>query len=126
MRRILVDAHALLWWLANDPALPAAPRALIADSETDPLVSIASLWEVAIKRGIGKLDAPDDLPQVIEDEEFSLLGIEPAHAWAVRALPHHHRDPFDRMLVAQAQLEGVPLITGDPRFAAYDVEVRWD
>lgn len=126
MERVLVDTHALLWWLCDDPALPTDIALLIDDRGTDAVVSIASVWEVAIKRGLGKLEAPDDLPGVLEGEDFTLLPITSAHAWAVRELPHHHRDPFDRMLVAQAILEGIPLVSGDPRFAAYDVEVRWD
>ncbi len=126
MERVLVDTHALLWWLYDDPALPTDIALLIDDRGTDAVVSIASVWEVAIKRGLGKLEAPDDLPGVLEGEDFTLLPITSAHAWAVRELPHHHRDPFDRMLVAQAILEGIPLVSGDPRFAAYDVEVRWD
>lgn len=121
-----MDTHALLWWLCDDPALPTDIALLIDDRGTDAVVSIASVWEVAIKRGLGKLEAPDDLPGVLEGEDFTLLPITSAHAWAVRELPHHHRDPFDRMLVAQAILEGIPLVSGDPRFAAYDVEVRWD
>lgn len=126
MERVLVDTHALLWWLYDDPALPTDIALLIDDRGTDAVVSIASVWEVAIKRGLGKLEAPNDLPGVLEGEDFTLLPITSAHVWAVRELPHHHRDPFDRMLVAQAILEGIPLVSGDPRFAAYDVEVRWD
>lgn len=90
------------------------------------MVSIASLWEIAIKSALGKLQAPDDLPQRVEELGFELLGITVEHAWAVRHLPHHHRDPFDRLLIAQAQVEQLPIVSVDPAFAAYDVAVIWD
>ncbi len=126
MERVLVDTHALLWWLYDDPALPTDIALLIDDRGTDAVVSIASVWEVAIKRGLGKLEAPDDLPGVLEGEDFTLLPITSPHAWAVRELPHHHRDPFDRMLIAQSRHEAIPLVSGDPHFGAYEVDVRWD
>jgi PIN domain nuclease of toxin-antitoxin system len=122
--RLLVDTHALLWWLTDDAALPAAARDLIADPATDPLVSVASLWEIAIKRSLGKLRAPDDLPEQVTAAGFGWLAIAPEHAWRVGDLPFHHRDPFDRILVAQALAERLP-ITGDLRFAAYGVDARW-
>jgi PIN domain nuclease of toxin-antitoxin system len=126
MDRVLVDTHALLWWLFDDPRLPAGIAVLIDDRMTEAVVSTVSLWEVAIKRSVGKLDAPDDLPGVLEEEEFTWLPVLPAHAWAVRTLPHHHRDPFDRMLIAQSRHEAIPLVSGDPHFGAYEVDVRWD
>jgi PIN domain nuclease of toxin-antitoxin system len=122
---MLVDTHALLWWLSDDAALSPAARAAIADPANEPLVSAASVWEIAIKRALGKLTAPDDLPDLVEDEGFSWLPITPAHAWQVRELPAHHRDPFDRVLVAQAIAEQFPIITGDARFNDYGVEIRW-
>ncbi len=122
---MLVDTHAVLWWLGNDPRLPGAARSLIAEPENDVLVSVASLWEIAIKRRLGKLEVVDELPEVILQEGFRWLAVSPRHAWAVRELELHHRDPFDRMLVAQAQIEGVPMISGDARLAAYGVDVRW-
>lgn len=125
MSRLIVDTHALLWWLADDPQLPDSARKLIADPTLEALVSVASLWEMAIKRGIGKLEVPDDLPETIEDEGFSWLPIAPNDAWTVATLPDHHGDPFDRMLIAQAQNQEVPILSGDPRFADYEVEVRW-
>lgn len=90
------------------------------------LVSIASLWKIAIKKALGKLEAPDDLPQRVEDLGFELLGITVEHTWHVRTLPHHHRDPFDRLLIAQAQVEQLSVVTADPVFADYDVTVIWD
>ena len=125
MNRVLVDTHALLWWLSDDAALSPAARETLADPANEPLVSAASVWEIAIKRSLGKLTAPDDLPDLIFDEGFSWLPITALHAWQVRELPNHHRDPFDRLLVAQALSEQLPVITADTRFTDYGVEVRW-
>ncbi len=88
-------------------------------------MSIATVWEIGIKRGLGKLDAPDDLLDRIVENGFSWLAVDERHAWRASELPLHHRDPFDRLLVAQAQIEGIPIVTRDPRFAAYGVGVRW-
>ena len=125
MTRLLVDTHAVLWWLADDPALPPSARELIADPENEPLVSAASVWEIAIKRSLGKLHVPDDLPATIVAEGFTWLELTARNAWEVRALPMHHRDPFDRVLIAQALAERIPVVTGDARFAAYGVETCW-
>jgi PIN domain nuclease of toxin-antitoxin system len=121
----LLDTHPLLWALAADTRLP---RWLTEDLDQDPTafgVSDVCLWEIAIKRSTGKLRTPDDLPQIIADLGFHQLSSTRAHAWAVRDLPFHHRDPFDRLLVAQAQDLGVPLITADAALSAYDVAVLW-
>lgn len=123
--RLLLDTHAVLWWLADDPALPSRPREAIADPANEVLVSTASLWEVAIKATVGKLTVPDDLPERISAGGFAWLQVTREHAWEVRALPFHHRDPFDRLLVAQARVEGTPLLSGDGRLGAYDVDRRW-
>ena len=125
MTRQLVDTHALLWWLADDPGLTDAARAAIADPSIEALVSTASLWEMAIKRSLGKLDAPDDLPDRIASEGFVWLPVRTEHAWQVRDLPHHHGDPFDRLLVAQALVEDLPVVTGDPQLSRYGVAIRW-
>jgi PIN domain nuclease of toxin-antitoxin system len=123
--RLLVDTHALLWWLSDDPALSPTAREAIAEPANDVLVSTASIWEIAIKRALGKLSAPDDLPAHVEAGGFGWLAVSAEHAWEVRGLPEHHRDPFDRLLVAQALLERMPIISADPCFAAYGVEARW-
>jgi PIN domain nuclease of toxin-antitoxin system len=123
--RLLVDTHALLWWLSDDPSLSPAAREALADPADEPFVSIASMWEIAIKRSLGKLTAPDDLPDRITGEGFAWLPISAAHAWHVHDLPMHHRDPFDRLLIAQALIERLPVVTTDARFEAYGVEVRW-
>jgi PIN domain nuclease of toxin-antitoxin system len=125
LKRLLVDTHVLLWWLADDPALPEQARAMIGKSTTEALVSVASLWEIAIKRRLGKLEAPESLPETVVTEGFQWLPIEPEHAWAVASLPVHHRDPFDRLLIAQGLAEGLPIVTGDHRFDDYGVEVCW-
>ena len=125
MNRFLVDTHAVLWWLADDPALPEQARATIGESDAEALVSVASLWEIAIKRRLGKLEAPQSLPETIITEGFQWLAIEPEHAWAVASLPDDHRDPFDRLLIAQGLAEGLPIVTGDHRFADYGVDVCW-
>jgi PIN domain nuclease of toxin-antitoxin system len=121
---MLLDSHALLWFVAgNQKRIDKALRARIeADATT---ISTASLWEIAIKAGLGKLDAPDDLPERVEQLGFELLPVTADHAWQVRHLPFHHRDPFDRLLIAQAQVERLPVITADPAFDPYDVTVVW-
>ena len=125
MSRVLVDTHAVLWWLTDDPALSQGARAAIADPDNEPLISAASVWEIAIKRSLGKLSAPDDLPEQISAGGFTWLPIKPEHAWQARDLPMHHRDAFDRVLVGQALVERVPILTSDPAFREYGVDLRW-
>jgi PIN domain nuclease of toxin-antitoxin system len=122
---LLVDTQAVLWWLADEPSLSQGARAALADPANEALVSSASLWEIAIKRSLGKLTAPDDLPEHILAAGFEWLPVSPAHAWVVRALPPHHPDPFDRLLVAQALAERVPIVTNDEQVADYGVETVW-
>jgi PIN domain nuclease of toxin-antitoxin system len=124
--RLLVDSHALLWHLLDDPRLTPGPTARIEADDAEVLVSVASFWEIAIKAALGKLEAPEDLPRRVEEFGFEPLAIAAEHAWAVRQLPHHHRDPFDRLLIAQAQVEGLTILTMDPAFDAYDVKVVWN
>ena len=123
MSRLLVDTHALLWWLTDDSALSPTAREALADPGHEPLVSAASVWEIAIKRSLGKLTAPDDLPDRIADEGFVWLPISALHAWHVRDLPAHHKDPFDRLLVAQAAFEGLTLLSQDPQMQGYGIPV---
>jgi PIN domain nuclease of toxin-antitoxin system len=119
---LLLDAHVLLWWLADDPTLNGAARSAIRDPHNDVLVSAASVWEIEIKRGIGKLEAPDGVAAAIERSGFGGLPITLADAERAGRLPPHHRDPFDRMLVAQAgRLEAV-IVTRDTAFRAYGLE----
>ena len=125
MSRLLVDTHAVLWWLTDDPALSDTAREALADPANDVLVSTASVWEIAIKRALGTVVAPDDLPDHIEAQGFGWLPVAAAHAWRVRELSPHHRDPFDRLLVAQALCEGAAIVSADARFGAYGVDTRW-
>ena len=121
MKRLLLDTHTFLWWLADDPSLGEKARAVIADGRNDVYVSAASIWEISIKRALGKLEAPDDLEQVVEDENFIRLPISLFHAEAAGKLQPLHHDPFDRMLVAQAQSEGLTLVTADEHIPGYGV-----
>ncbi|MEW6501301.1 MAG: type II toxin-antitoxin system VapC family toxin [Thermodesulfobacteriota bacterium] len=121
MKRLLLDTHALLWWLADDPALGPTARALIADGENEIYVSAASTWEIGMKKALGKLEAPDHLTELLVEERLLPLPITLAHGEAAGGLPDHHRDPFDRMLVAQAQAEGLIILTADTSIARYGV-----
>lgn len=119
--RLLLDTHALLWWLADDPELGATARARIGDGGNQIFVSAASAWELEIKRAIGKLAAPGDLDAAIAASGFDTLAISVGHAIAAGRLPPHHADPFDRMLIAQATAEQLVIITADGAFGAYGV-----
>jgi PIN domain nuclease of toxin-antitoxin system len=118
--RLLLDTHALLWWLADEGLTPQAQDA-IADPANLIVVSAASAWEISIKKALGKLAAPDDLERQVRDGSFSPLPISIAHGVAAGQLPHHHEDPFDRMLIAQALAEGLTIVTRDKRFDDYGV-----
>ena len=123
MAGLLLDTHVVLWWL-DDPELIAAPaREAIADGENDVFVSAASAWEVAIKTALGKLRAPEDLEAALEAAGFAALPITARHALSVRDLPDVHQDPFDRILAAQARVEGLTLVTRDSRLGQYGVGV---
>ena len=121
MARFLVDTHVLLWWLMDHPGLGASARQAIADARNVVFVSAASGWEVAVKRTLGKLQAPDDLETRIGEQGFASLSITFRHAEQAGGLPLLHRDPFDRVLIAQAQVEDLILITNDDRIKQYDV-----
>jgi PIN domain nuclease of toxin-antitoxin system len=121
---MLLDSHALLWFVAGDrKRIGKALRARIEAEATT--VSAASLWEIAIKSALGKLDTPDDLPERVEGLGFEILPVTAEHAWRVRELPRHHGDPFDRLLIVQAQVERLAIFTADSALDAYDVEIRW-
>jgi len=118
--RLLLDTRALLWWLA-DEGLSSQTRDAIADPANLVAVSAASAWEIAIKKALGKLTAPDDLEQQVHAGGFVPLPINIAHGIAAGQLPRHHDDPFDRMLIAQALAEGLTIVTRDKRFEDYGV-----
>jgi PIN domain nuclease of toxin-antitoxin system len=121
--RLLLDTHVLLWWLSNPSELADGARGAIAAPESTVVVSAASAWEIAIKKARGKLQAPDDLEVQLDRHGFARLSITVTHALRAGALPPHHSDPFDRVLVAQAELEGLTLVTRDARIAHYGVAV---
>jgi PIN domain nuclease of toxin-antitoxin system len=119
---LLLDTHTLLWWLAGEPMTEEVEDRL-ADPDTLAVVSAASVWEIAIKRQLGKLDFDGSIAYEADDGDFEPLSITPEHAERAGQLPDHHRDPFDRLLIAQAQVEGLTIVTRDVRFEAYDVEL---
>jgi len=121
--RLLLDTHTLLWWLSDDASLSETARTSISAPDADVAVSAASAWEIAIKRALGKLAAPDDLESQLSRHRFTPLGITVAHALLAGSLPRHHDDPFDRMLVAQARMERMTLVTRDARIGLYGVPV---
>lgn len=118
---LLLDTHVLLWWLDDPKRLSRAARRAIQDGSNPVYISAAVAWEITIKKALGKLDAPDDLEDAIEANRFLSLPITIPHALAVRSLPHHHRDPFDRILIAQALHEGFRLVNRDSEIAKYPV-----
>lgn len=124
---LLLDTHALLWWLADDPRLDPRARQAIAEPDTPVWVSAASCWEIATKHRLGKLDDPAGiiprLPDIVQERGMAPLAISPRHALAAGALPGPHRDPFDRMLIAQARMEQLTVVTIDPVFQEYGVPV---
>jgi PIN domain nuclease of toxin-antitoxin system len=123
---VLLDTHAVLWLLAGDDRLSSRARAALAATDQAVIVSAVSLWEVATKRSLGKLDAPADLSRRLAAiGQIELLPISPLHAEAIGDLPWHHRDPFDRMLVAQAQVEGLSIVSANPALPQYGVDVIW-
>lgn len=127
--RLLLDTHTLLWFLRQPHVLPPKVLEVITDPGTDAVVSLLSLWEIAIKSGLNKLYLPkpyDELfPQSVTDSGLSLLPIEPTHLAVLSRLPQHHRDPFDRLLIAQAMAEGMTLASCDKHFPAYGVPLLW-
>lgn len=123
MRRLLLDTHAFLWWLSDDPSLGADARRMIGEPRNQVLVSAASIWEISIKQAKGMLEAPEDLEALVEDEGFTKLPISLFHGQQAGKLPEIHRDPFDRMLIAQTQAEGLELVTADGIIPQYGVRV---
>jgi len=120
--RLLLDTHVLIWLMTGEPVAKDGVNA-IADPRNTVFVSVASLWEIAIKQGRGRLTPPEDTAEAAVAAGFDILGIDPSHVRAVRDLPDHHRDPFDRILVAQARHEQLTLVTRNRRLSEYDVTI---
>jgi len=123
--RLLVDTHVLLWWRDDSPQLSPRARREIADSKNEVCVSVVTLWEIVLKRSAGRLNFPDDLEQVLQEDSFTLMPIGFQHLRTIERLPFLHKDPFDRMMIGQALAEGIPIATGDRIFAAYGVQIVW-
>jgi PIN domain nuclease of toxin-antitoxin system len=119
--RLLLDTHALLWWLDDAPELSDTARAAIAGGDNVVFVSAATIWEIRIKQAIGKLQIAAEFEQVLDDQGFDSLDVTSRHAHALEDLPLHHRDPFDRILIAQARVERLRIVTRDVSFSSYDV-----
>lgn len=119
--RLLLDTHVVLWALTDDPSLSRDGRAAISEGRNQIFMSAVSAWEMSIKRSLGKLRVPDDLVAQLGRARVDHLDVTVAHALAVGDLPHHHRDPFDRLLVAQAMVAGLTLVTRDAEIRRYDV-----
>jgi len=127
--RLLLDTHSFLWFIGGSAQLRAKARTLIEDASNQPFLSVASLWEMAIKISLGKLSLGQPfetlIPQQLGLNGIALLGITINHAAEVARLPFHHRDPFDRLLIAQAIVEQMPIVSGDTAFDAYAITRLW-
>ncbi|MFZ4652385.1 MAG: type II toxin-antitoxin system VapC family toxin [Rubrivivax sp.] len=126
--RVLLDTHALLWWWTDDPRLSAAARTVLVDRQHEVHVSAASAWEIATKARLGKLGIPqacERFAELVALDGFIHLPIQVAHSLRAGAYPQAHRDPFDRMLAAQAELDDLKLVTSDPALAAFPAERLW-
>jgi len=127
--KALLDTHTFLWWITDSPKLSSRVGEIISDGENELFLSAASGWEIAIKVQLGRLKVPEDLERFILEQlrinNIKGLPIEMSHALHMRSLPDYHRDPFDRMLVVQAQVENLPILTADPLISKYQVEVIW-
>ena len=121
--RLLLDTHVLLWWLGDQERLSERAAKAIAEGRSDVIVSAATLWELSIKQSTGKLFIQGELREHLRMQAFVELSIHSNHAYAVRDLPLHHRDPFDRLLVAQALCEGLTLVTADRQLSAYGLDI---
>jgi PIN domain nuclease of toxin-antitoxin system len=122
--RLILDTHVFLWWRDDDPRLKGTVRDAVASADLV-VFSAVSAWEIAIKVEIGKLRVTASLDQVFDPPGFSKLSLSASHALTLSTLPHHHRDPFDRMLIAQALVDGLTVVTHDRRFEPYPVQVLW-
>lgn len=122
--RLLLDTHAFIWWRATEDEIAEEIRAAVRDAD-DVFISAVSAWEIAIKTSLGKLRLQATVEEGIRESHFEILPIDLRHTAAVVSLPFHHRDPFDRMLIAQSQVEGLTLVTADRRLQPYDISFLW-
>ena len=126
--KLLLDTHTFIWFVENDESLPASLKTQIEDTDNEIFISIVSLWEIAIKTSLGKLEMAIDLPSIInkiEENGFVILPIFPEHTVCVASLPFHHKDPFDRILIAQTMIEKLTIISKDGIFNSYGVDWIW-
>jgi PIN domain nuclease of toxin-antitoxin system len=127
--KALLDTHTFLWWITDQPRLPRRVRAVIEDGKNDIYVSAVSGWEIIIKFQLGRLTLPENpedyLMEQIQRNAFRTLPLRMRHSLRLLRLPHYHKDPFDRMMVAQAHFENIPILTSDRQIARYPVEVIW-
>ena len=123
MKRILLDTHVLIWWMSGDEQLGLNAQKHISNTENSIYVSSASVWEMSIKQQLGKLSVQDDIESLVEELGFSALPISLFHGQQAGRLPTHHHDPFDRMLIAQAQAEGLQILTKEEHFPAYGIRL---
>ena len=120
---LLIDTHVLLWWLDDHPILSKKAKAAIADGQNLVFISAVVIWEIRIKQALGKLEIPRNFREVIDAQPFEMLDITVEHAHTVGDLPAHHRDPFDRMLIAQTKAEHLTLVTRDIRLKKYKIPI---
>lgn len=129
MLRVLLDTHAFLWWITDDPRLSKRARAVIRSGRNELFLSAASGWEIAVKAGLGRIRLPEPIGSFLLDQMvrngIEAMPVSMRHALHVHTLPLLHRDPFDRMLVAQAQLEALEILTADPAIRQYAVKTIW-
>jgi PIN domain nuclease of toxin-antitoxin system len=118
--RLLLDTHVMLWAIADPGRLSSQARSVIASEENEVFVSVVSPWEIAIKKSRNRIETPDDLDEGLKSSQFKLLPVLLRHTKAIESMPHHHRDPFDRMLIAQAIVDGLILVTADRKLTRYE------
>lgn len=127
--RLLIDTHAFLWFITDSPRLSPTAKDLMGDIENDRIISVASLWEIAIKNSLGKLELKEPfenfMPRQLEHNRIDLLAIEITHLARLVTLPFHHHDPFDRLIIAQAACENLPVLSVDTRLDSYDIRRLW-
>ena len=129
MTRALLDTHSFLWFVTDDPKLSTAAKRVITEGANEPILSTACVWEIAIKVNTGRLPIPAPLetfiPEQLSINRISLLPIELKHLFEIARMPLHHRDPFDRVIIARAIVEGLPVISADPAFDKYPIQRLW-